>query len=99
MESVWLWWMLFALLMFGGEILTTGFFLLWIGIGGLIGGGLALLGLPLQWQLTGFVIASGALIVSSRTLFQQMLGNRQAKPIPTNVDALINMTATVIKAI
>ena len=99
MEAAWIWWILFALLLFGGEILTTGLFLLWIGIGALLGGGLALVGLPIQWQLLGFVICSGGLIASSRTLFQRMLGQRYTKPIPTNVDALINLTATVIKAI
>ncbi len=98
--DLWFWWVLFALLMFAGEILTSGFFLLWIGLGALLGGVLAAFHLPVPIQLLGFVFASGGLVVSSRTLFKRMLGDRIKTPVvSSNVDALIDTTGMVIKEI
>lgn len=98
--DLWFWWLLFAVLMFVGEILTTGFFLLWIGIGALLGGVLAAFNLPLPVQLLGFILSSGGLMISSRTLFKKMLGKHMKIPmVASNVDALIDATGTVVKEI
>lgn len=98
--DLWFWWLLFAVLMFVGEILTTGFFLLWIGVGALLGGLLAAFNLPVPVQLLGFILSSGGLMISSRTLFKKMLGKRMKIPmVASNVDALIDATGTVVKEI
>lgn len=96
----WIWWTLLAVMLLGGEILTSGFFLMWLGAGALLGAGLSFIGLPLAWQWLGFVLSSSALMVFSRTLFQRLCGARfGTPPIATNVDALVDKTATVLKAI
>ena len=49
-----------------GEIFTAGFFILWFGVGALVAGTLALLGLSAGWQWGGFVVVSGVLFAVSR---------------------------------
>ncbi len=97
--ELWVVWTLLAVLMFVGEMLTAGFFLLWIGIGALLGAGLSLLGLGLPWQLLGFAVGSGALIVSSRKLYERLFGGRGRPRLSTNVDAMVDAVGTVIKAV
>jgi len=96
----WILWVLFAIAMFAGEIMTTGFFLMWIGVGALAGAALAFFGLDLAFQLLGFVAASGVLVFSSRRIFKQMLDQRADQAaVPSNVDALIDKTGIVVKTI
>jgi len=96
----WILWVLFAIAMFAGEIVTTGFFLMWIGVGALVGAALAFFGLDLAFQLLGFVASSGVLVFSSRRIFKQVLDQRADQAaVPSNVDALIDKTGTVVKAI
>ncbi len=96
----WMWWALLAMALLAGEILTTGFFLMWFGAGALVGAGLAWLGLSLPLQVLGFVAASGALVVSSRKIFKGVLGGHDGAPrAVSNVDALIDQVGTVTKGI
>jgi len=96
----WIWWTLLAVVLLGGEIVTAGVFLMWLGAGALLGAGLSWVGLPLTWQLLGFVSSSATLMVFSRRLFQRLWGTRFGSPAAaTNVDALIDKTGTVLKAI
>jgi len=98
--DLWFWWVIFAILLFIGEILTSGFFLLWIGAGALLAGLLAALSLPVPVQLIGFIVSSAGLTVSSRTIFKKLFGNRLKMPmVSSNIDALIDTTGVVIKEI
>lgn len=96
--ELWAWWILVAIAFFAGEILTTGFFLMWLGIGALIGAAISFLGLAVPLQILGFIVSATGLMFSSRKLFKQLLGDRFAGPkIASNVDALIDKTGTVLK--
>lgn len=98
--ELWAWWILVALAFFAGEILTTSFFLMWLGMGALVGAGISFLGLAIPVQILGFIVSSTGLIFSSRRLFKRLLGDSFASPrIASNVDALIDKTGTVLKDI
>lgn len=64
--KAWMVWMIFAAVFIVGELFTTGFFLLWFGIGAGIAGLVALLKLGAAWQWGTFIVVSGILFAVSR---------------------------------
>jgi membrane protein implicated in regulation of membrane protease activity len=59
-------WMIFAAACIIGEIFTAGFFLFWFGLGALVAGILALIGLSAGFQWGVFIVLSGVLFAVSR---------------------------------
>jgi membrane protein implicated in regulation of membrane protease activity len=59
-------WMIFAAACIIGEIFTAGFFLFWFGLGALVAGILALIGLSAGFQWGTFIVLSGVLFAVSR---------------------------------
>ena len=74
MSDIWYIWLILGVVFIVAEIFTTGFVLLWFGIGALVAALLALtgvVGLPLQ--ILSFLVVSIALTVASRTIFERFL--------------------------
>ncbi len=72
MPDIWYIWLILGALFIVAEIFTTGFVLLWFGVGALVAALLAwtgLVGLPLQ--IVVFLAVSIALTVASRTIFER----------------------------
>ena len=80
--KIWMMWMIFAALMIVGEIFTAGFFILWFGVGAIVAGILALLGLSTGWQLGAFVVVSLVLLIISRRFAERI-----TKPQPDGIGA------------
>lgn len=92
----WHYWLIVGIVMFIAEIFTTGFFIMWFGVGAFVAALVAALGAGLTAQLISFVVVSLVLTVSSRTIFKRFfLGRAQGRELATNVDALVGATAVV----
>jgi membrane protein implicated in regulation of membrane protease activity len=72
MPDIWYIWLIIGALLIVAEIFTSGFVLLWFGVGALVAAVLAwtgLVGIPLQ--IAAFLAVSIALTVASRTIFER----------------------------
>lgn len=93
MEKIWLVWFALATLCVIGEIFTTGFFLLWFGVGAAVSGILALLGVGPILQFAVFVVLSGILFASTRKLADRITGTQ---PPGVGADRFVNKPGVVI---
>ena len=91
-------WIVGALLLAVGEILTGGFVLLWFALGAFAAALCALLGGTLNVQLVAFGVCSLLLFAASRTIFRKVLMRGQPGRA-TNLDAMIGKQAEVIDAV
>jgi membrane protein implicated in regulation of membrane protease activity len=73
MSNLWYLWFILGVLFIVAEIFTSGFVLLWFGVGALVAGLIAVLGLGLPLQVVAFLGVSIALTVASRTIFERVL--------------------------
>ena len=74
MSDIWYIWLILGVLFIIAEMFTSGFVLLWFGIGALVAALLAftgLVGVPLQ--ILVFLAVSIALTIASRTIFERFL--------------------------
>ena len=74
MSDIWYIWLILGVLFIIAEMFTSGFVLLWFGIGALVAALLAftgIVGLPLQ--ILVFLVVSIALTIASRTIFERFL--------------------------
>lgn len=94
--KIWWIWMAIAAIFVVAEIFTAGFFLLWFGIGAVVAGILAILGVGFGWQLGAFDIISGVLFVVSRR-FAERFSKKQ--PAGIGADRFIGMEGTVLEEI
>ena len=79
---------------------TTGFVLLWFGIGALVAALLALTGLVgLPLQILTFLAVSVALTIASRTIFERfLLRGSPGRELKTGVDTLPGRIGVVVEA-
>jgi len=94
--SVWWIWMILAAICIIGEVFTAGFFLLWFGIGALVAGLLALMGLGAGWQWAVFVVVSGVLLVVSRRFAERFT---EKQPPGIGADRFIGKQGIVLEEI
>ena len=94
--SVWWIWMILAAICIIGEVFTAGFFLLWFGIGALVAGLLALMGLGAGWQWAAFVVVSGVLLVVSRRFAERFT---KKQPPGIGADRFIGKQGIVLEEI
>ena len=94
----WQVWVILGLVLGLAEMLLSGFFLLWFGVGALLASLLAFLGVPRGTQIGVFLASSFLLLISSRTIFKSVLF-RSPHGVATNVEALLGRTGMVLKAI
>lgn len=75
-EFAWILWTIIGVILIIAEIFTSGFVLLWFGVGALLAALLGLLGFGLPLQFLAFIAASVLLTALSRTLFVKYLGRQ-----------------------
>lgn len=79
-----------------GEILTSGFFLLWFGIGAAAAGFLAFLGVGLAWQIFAFAVVTAILLVFSRKIADKIT---RKQPPGIGADRFLGQNGIVIEEI
>jgi membrane protein implicated in regulation of membrane protease activity len=100
MPYAWIVWLIIGALLIAGEVLTSGFFLLWFGIGALVAAALALLGVgSVTAQLIAFLVVSTLLVIASRTIFERFLTRATGeREIRSGVETMIGQVGTVVEA-
>lgn len=100
--SEWLWilWTILGAILIVAEIFTSGFVLLWFGIGALAAAFLGLLGIDsLALQFLAFAVISIGLTAASRTIFVNYFSREKTgQSLRTGVDALPGKVGTVVSS-
>ena len=100
MSDIWYVWLILGVLFIIAEMFTSGFVLLWFGIGALVAALLAftgVVGLPLQ--ILAFLIVSVALTIASRTIFERFLmRGSPGRELKTGVDNLPGKMGVVVES-
>jgi membrane protein implicated in regulation of membrane protease activity len=89
-------WFIFAAVLIIGEIFTVGFFLACFGIGALVAGVLAMVGLNPGWQWGSFIIVSGVLFAVSRRFAEKFT---RKQPPGIGADRFIGKKGIVLEEI
>src|SRR5262245_47259754 len=99
MSDIWYIWLILGVLFIVAEMFTSGFVLLWFGIGALVAALLACsgrVGLPLQFL--AFLAVSIALTIASRTVFERfMMRGSPGRELKTGVDSLPGRIGVVVE--
>jgi membrane protein implicated in regulation of membrane protease activity len=99
MDKIWYIWFLLAALFVVAEIFTSGFVLLWFGVGAFVTGLLALTGIvggPLQIVI--FLAISILLTIASRTIFERFfLRSSPGRELKTGAEALPGQIGVVVE--
>jgi inner membrane protein len=99
MPDIWYIWLALGALFIVAEIFTTGFVLLWFGVGALVAALLAwtgLVGLPLQ--IVAFLAVSIALTVASRTIFERFfMRGSPGRELKMGLDTLPGRMGVVVE--
>jgi membrane protein implicated in regulation of membrane protease activity len=100
MSDLWYVWLILAVLFIVAEMFTSGFVLMWFGIGAIVAGLLALTGLVgLPIQIVVFLVVSIALTIASRTIFDRFLMFRSpGKGLKTGMENLPGSIGVVVEA-
>jgi len=96
MIDMWIVWLVIAILCLVIEGITVELLSIWFSASALITMILALIGVPLEWQLFIFAILSVLLIIFTRPILNKYLKKNESK---TNVDALVGEIGTITKEI
>ena len=96
---IWYIWLILAAIFIVAEMFTTGFVLLWFGIGALVAALLALTGLVgMPLQILAFLVVSVALTIASRTIFERfLLRGSPGRELKTGVDTLPGRIGVVVE--
>jgi len=89
-------WFIFAAIFIVGEIFTAGFFLACFGIGAIIAGVLAMIGLNSVWQWAAFIVVSGILFAASRRFAEKFT---KKQPPGIGADRFIGKEGIVLEDI
>src|SRR5882724_4360343 len=97
---LWIFWTLLGLVLIVAEIFTTGFVLLWFGIGALAAALLGIVGIDsLALQFLVFAVVSTALTAASRTLFVNYFSREKSgQSLKSGVDSLPGKIGTVVSS-
>src|SRR5262245_22138469 len=99
MLQAWIVWLIIAAIFAAAEVFTTGFVLLWFGVGALVAAILNLLGVEsVTAQTIVFLIVSVALVIASRTILDRFF--TRSSPSGTfrsGVETMIGQTGTVVE--
>jgi inner membrane protein len=99
-DWIWILWAVFGLILVVAEIFTTGFVLLWFGVGALMAAFAALIGIDsLIIQFLIFAGVSTGLTAASRTIFLNYFSReRSGESLKSGVDALPGKIGTVVSS-
>jgi membrane protein implicated in regulation of membrane protease activity len=99
-EWVWILWVVLGLILIVAEIFTSGFVLLWFGVGALAAGLAGLVGIDsLAIQFLIFIGVSIGLTAASRTIFLNYFSReRTGESLKSGVDALPGKIGTVVSS-
>ena len=97
MDSLlWILWLVLGLILIVAEVFTSGFVLLWFGIGALAAALAGVVGInSLGIQFLIFAVVSIALTAMSRTIFSRYLSHGDANAMKSGVDSLPGKVGTV----
>jgi inner membrane protein len=97
---MWLIWLILAAVFTVAEVFTTGFVLLWFGVGAAVAALLALLGVEsLTMQVVSFLLVSVALVIASRTIFERFFVRASLdNELRTGVAQMVGQVGTVTEA-
>src|SRR5215510_6956146 len=99
MSSLWIIWLTLGAIFIAAELFTSGFVLLWFGVGAIVAALLALtgvVGLPLQVAI--FFTVSIALTVASRTIFERFFIRPASEgELKTGIDSLPGRVGVVVE--
>ena len=101
MENLlWILWCVLGLALIVAEVFTTGFVLLWFGIGALAAAFAALIGIDsLAIQFAIFILVSGGLTAASRTIFVNYFSREKTgNSLRSGADALPGKIGTVVSS-
>ena len=100
--SEWLWilWTVLGAILIVAEIFTSGFVLLWFGVGAMAAALLAIIGIDsLALQFLTFAVVSSALTAASRTIFLKYFSREKTgQSLRSGVDALPGKIGTVVSS-
>ncbi|MDD4657966.1 MAG: NfeD family protein [Eubacteriales bacterium] len=94
---IWWIWLIVAVILLAGELMTEGFFLFWFALGALGAAITALITKSLPLQLLIFILLSGCLLFFSRQIVEKL--SRGKSDLQTNVQALVGKTGIITKAV
>jgi membrane protein implicated in regulation of membrane protease activity len=99
-EWLWIFWAVLGAILIVAEIFTSGFVLLWFGIGALAAALLSIAGIDsLAIQFLAFAIVSSSLTAASRTIFLKYFSREQTgQSLRSGVDALPGKIGTVVSS-
>ena len=97
---LWIFWVVLGLVLIVAEIFTSGFVLLWFGIGALAAALLGIVGIDsLALQFLVFAIVSSGLTAASRTIFINYFSREKSgQSLRSGVDALPGKIGTVVSS-
>lgn len=98
MSELWYIWLILGALFIVAEVFTSGFVLLWFGIGAIVAGLLALTGIvSLPLQVLIFLIVSVGLTIASRTIFEQVfMRSSPGRELKTGIESLPGQVGIVV---
>jgi len=99
-EWVWVFWAILGAILIVAEIFTSGFVLLWFGIGALAAALLGLVGIDnMAIQFLVFAVVSISLTAASRTIFVNYFSREKTgQSLRSGVDALPGKIGTVVSS-
>jgi membrane protein implicated in regulation of membrane protease activity len=100
MEYAWIIWLVIAAVLIAGEVMTTGFVLLWFGIGAVVASVLALLGVTsVSVQIITFLIVSVVLVLASRTILEDWFKSKSSTgDLKMGAERMLGQTGVVVEA-
>ena len=94
---MWIFWLVFSIVMFVGEILSASFFMVWFSVGGIAAAFTSFLTSNIYIQTIVMIIVSAILILATKPLTKKFLESKSK--VESNVNALIGKKAKVIQEI
>jgi membrane protein implicated in regulation of membrane protease activity len=100
MSQAWVIWLIIAAIFVVAEVFTSGFFLLWFGVGALAAAIVAMLGVSsIAAQTLVFLAVSIALVVASRTIFEKFLDRpADANRLRSGIETIVGQVGTVVES-
>jgi membrane protein implicated in regulation of membrane protease activity len=98
-DWIWIVWAVLGVALIVAEIFTTGFVLLWFGIGALAASLAGIVGLnSLALQFLIFAVVSISLTAASRTIFANLFARESSQSLKSGVQSLPGKVGTVVSS-